>query len=741
MDEFDLSLALLTPASDLVGGDPEAKFEAAFGRAGNDTIYAFDPGIDNNQQQNIDFLFGDLFDNSPEEFEIILNIRTNQLGGNPLAILDTDIPSVGRDRFVLGDQNQPYYISDANKLNAENFLGINEFAVLYDFSKQQDVIQLNGKKEDYLLVDANNLQVDNIDGTFDGKALFSRQEAIPDLVAYIVAKPEVELNLGDEYFRFVGSKPSEKPKKPKKIGQLGTTGIDISYDTAVDPDGNVYLAGSTSGPLQGDSKGLTDAWVAKFNNSGKKLAGQQIGTSDTDIAYKVVTDKDGNYYLGGSTQGSLVNSKKSDISDAWVAKYDSSGKQLWGRQIGANQTKGESNTGFGLDVDDAGNVYFSGLAIKENTDLETFNFGAQDDSWITKFDSNGNQQWFNEIGGPFFDESYSLATDKDGNSYIVGWTQGLVEESDPSRQLLKYDVWIAKYDTAGEQQWVNQLGSVDQGLEFAWATDTDSEGNIYVTGWTTGDLGTKDKKFENSDSYDIFLAKFNPDGTQDYVKQFGSKGDDGTYLSDMVIDSEDNVFLTGYTNGKLGKGPTDKDFNSWVARFDTEGENIWTRQIGSKNNIDYATGLAVDDSDKLYVTGFTEAVLGKNNNGTDGGAIDAWYAQLGVETGKLGKFVGESEDFVVASSDTEIAMEDVSKEFATNETLPDGDGIIDLTEGIDTNVDVVDFGQIVDGLSDAFDPSSTNSIPSTITDAVNESINSTSPDAITDVIQEGALQN
>ena len=101
MDEFDFPVALLTPASDLVTGSLSAEFEGVFGRAGNDTIYAYDPGTSNGKDQNIDFLFGDLFDNSQEEFEIILNLQDEN--GNLFLILERDIPSVGRDRFVIGD--------------------------------------------------------------------------------------------------------------------------------------------------------------------------------------------------------------------------------------------------------------------------------------------------------------------------------------------------------------------------------------------------------------------------------------------------------------------------------------------------------------------------------------------------------------------------------------------------------------------------------------------------------------
>ena len=103
-EEFDLKVALLTPVSDLVTGITGEKFEADFARAGNDTIYAYDPIASKTEEENIDFLFGDLFDNSVEEYEIILNIQNTDQGGNPLLILDRDLPSVGVDKFVLGDQ-------------------------------------------------------------------------------------------------------------------------------------------------------------------------------------------------------------------------------------------------------------------------------------------------------------------------------------------------------------------------------------------------------------------------------------------------------------------------------------------------------------------------------------------------------------------------------------------------------------------------------------------------------------
>ena len=718
MDDFDFLVALLTPASDLVEGDTGEVTQGIFARAGNDVIYGFDPNSNNNDNPKVDVLVGDLFDNSPEEFQIIVDIQE----GNPLAILDRGKPpSVGADRFVLGDEIQPYYTTfDPVSLVTTNPLGTNQFAVLYDFAPEQDVIQLNGKKDDYQIVEIDGLTVDGIDRPFFGEVIFSLQQGSPDLVAYVVSTPEVDLDLGKDYFEFVGDKPEDKPDE-KKIGQLGTTGIDKALGAATDSAGNVYITGSTSGSLAGANQGSSDIWVARYDSSGNQTLLQQSGisTPNGETAVAVATDDDGNFYLTGSRG-----------SNGWVAKYNNSGQQQWNRQValpGAFTT-----SSFGLDVDQNGNVYVSGLGIKDNPDRETFDFAVEDDSWIAKFDSGGTQQWLTPIDTPFFNENYDLAVDAAGDSYAVGWTQGLVEESDPSRDLLKYDVWISKQNTDGQIEWIQQLGSADEGLEFAWGVDTDSQGNIYVTGWTTGALGTRDKEFEDSESYDVFLAKFAPEIDEQgnsllWAKQFGSEGDDGMFFSDLHIDAQDNIFLTGYTNDKLGKGEEDKDASSaWVGRFDTEGNNEWIQQLGSKENLDYGTDLSADGNGNLYVTGYTEAFLGTNNGTANGAAVDAWLAKLDVEKGKLQEFIGDSNDLVSIPDPGGISATDITDQLVVNQQLPEGDDRINPTDGLETTANEVDNEQIDSNLTNPFDPRAENSFGSALVETLGNDVTTSS---------------
>jgi Beta-propeller repeat len=781
MANNQLGISLLTPASDLVLASGTTNSEALFARAGNDVIYPDNPVASATQATNVDYLFGDLFDNSPDEFEIILNIQNSQQGGNPFLILNKNIPSVGADRFVLGDRTQPYYTtSNPATLLTTNLFGLNEFAVIYDFGVNNDVIQLNGRPQDYRIVKITGLQVAGVAQPLSGLAIFSLQQGLPDLVTFVVAKPDVNLDLNSNNFRFIGQKPLIKPTSYRKINQLSTTGNDLSVAANTDSAGNVYLGGTTTGTLFGTNQGLGDAWVEKYNTNGTLVWGRQFGSSGDESNFASATDKNGNTYLAGGTSGNLFGTKQTE-ADVWVAKYDTNGNRLWGRQFTAG---GVVSGAFGIDLDAAGNVYLSGIAIKNNTRTDIFNFAVQDDSWVSKFDTNGNQQWITPIKNPgatfpfditpFFDESYDLTVDKDANSIAVGWTQGLVRESDPSRQLLKYDAWVSKVNTAGQVQWVQQLGSINQGLDFAWGVDTDSQGNIYVTGWTTGTFGVSSGQ---TGARDIWITKLRPDGSQVWAKQFGSPDDDGMFLSDMQIDQNDNIFIIGHTNGVLGNGTKDPSYNAWVAKFDTNGNNNWVQQFGRLNNLDYPTGVTTDGTGRLYVTGFTDSSL-TQPTGVTSSAVDGWLAQLSANTGSLQKFIGTSINALSSSTDvlssstdalstspdslrsspdalsispdalstspdalsisndvfsiaapTPIRTIDITNSLVTSEKLPQGDNLINPAEGINLNFgqratnpstsSTFNYGQVVSGLDGIFSSGLKPAFSSSLTQAVN----------------------
>jgi Ca2+-binding RTX toxin-like protein len=590
----DFLFVTLTPASDVVFGG-FGEYQVLFGRRGNDVLYGLDQSLSNNKSSlNIDVMFGD---SEPVGILAGLDIL-NTLGGNP--------PTIGKDRFVLGDWRKSFYTNN----------GYYDFAYIVDFNRNQDVIQLHGSAADY----------DFINVPFLGTAIFQKSKDSPffwdgELIGVVFATSNLDANAS--YFRYVGSTPPPV-SGPTQIKHLGTAGFDLATGVATDISGNVYVVGVTSGAFKGNNAGSYDIWFTKYDSDGKQLWNKQFGSSKFDLAVAITTDKLGNFYLVGSTQGDLAGKPtQAEQQDAWLGKYDSNGNQLWIRQLGDSIVNGGSD----VTVDDNGNVYVAGLTVTPDQRPVAI-IDAQDDFWVTKYDVNGTQQWFTKVGTDpsypaIWDEAYGIALAKDGSVYSTGWTYGGLARDNP--QLGFYDSWITKYNNNGQVQWIRQFGSADN--DFSWSVVTDSQGNVYAYGWTGGDFGGKSLGQD-----DVWLIKFSSDGTQDWVRQFGTSGDDAVFLDGLKIDSKDQLYVAGYTDGSFG-GSNAGSYDPFVASFDSNGNQLWVQQFGSAE-LDKATNLNVDNLGNVYVTGFTEGSLG----GSNAGSVDSWVAKLSSATGTLETF-------------------------------------------------------------------------------------------------------
>ena len=62
---------------------------------------------------------------------------------------------------------------------------------------------------------------------------------------------------------------------------------------------------------------------------------RQFGTKVNDDAYAVTVDGSGNVYVAGYTSGALEGQTSAGSGDAFVRKYDGGGTELWTRQFGS----------------------------------------------------------------------------------------------------------------------------------------------------------------------------------------------------------------------------------------------------------------------------------------------------------------------------------------------------------------------------------------------------------------------
>jgi hypothetical protein len=387
--------------------------------------------------------------------------------------------------------------------------------------------------------------------------------------------------------------------------QFGTTGQEIAYATAVDAAGNVFVVGSTVGSLQGTNAGSSDAFIRKFDAAGNVLWTQQFGTSVQDLAQSTAVDADGNVYVAGYTAGSLQGTSAGGF-DAFVRKFDANGNVLWTQQFGTSSQDAIQSAA----VDGSGNLYVVGFT---RGSLQGSAAGGSD-VFVRKFDANGNALWTQQFGTTQDDVGLGAAVDAAGNVYAAGYTFGSLQAIGAG-----FDAFVSKFDTDGNFVWAKQFGT--SGTDVAQSTGVDSEGNVYVTGYTDGNLfGT------SAGGYDSFVRKFDSAGNVLWTRQFGSLGDDKA--NGMAVDSAGSVYVAGQTDGNL-QGTSVGVNDAFVRKFDTAGTVLWTKQFGTIT-LDIANSTTVDSSGNLYVAGYTLGSL----QGTNAGSSDAFLVKL-AETSNL----------------------------------------------------------------------------------------------------------
>jgi hypothetical protein len=211
--------------------------------------------------------------------------------------------------------------------------------------------------------------------------------------------------------------------------------------------------------------------------------------------------------------------------------------------------------------------------------------------------------------------------DANGNVYVIGTATG-----DFGSQLNQgtQDVYLTKYDSAGNVVWQNLLGS--SGSANGYGLALDPSGGVVVTGSSTADLTTTSVAQGNNDS---FVARYDASGNQTWIKQIQTLA---TNQSNAVsVDASGNITIGGsVSGGVIGAGQTNQGkADAFLAKFDSKGKLLAENQFGTSGNDSVAaTATAADGS--LYVASVQNghAILAKYAGG-DITVAPAWTQDLG----------------------------------------------------------------------------------------------------------------
>jgi hypothetical protein len=305
------------------------------------------------------------------------------------------------------------------------------------------------------------------------------------------------------------------------IRQLNTPQFDITADVAADALGNVFFVGETSGSLGGPFGGSNDAYVGKYDADGNLVWIRQFAGAGFEAANAVATDGLGNAYVTGLEPRTLTGPEAHQL-DAFVRKYDTSGSLVWSQLIDSSYRR----EGRGISVDSLGNVFVSGILLANPPGPN----GATPDAFVSKFDQNGTLQWTRDFGTLGHDSADEVAADGLGNVYFVGVTYSDFLGPNPIGGGM-----MGKYDTDGNLQWIQRVGTSQQ--NWASGISADPAGNIYVSGTTEGRLDDDAIGFGG-----IYLSKVDPAGEILWTTQMGSYYDQGWAMS---ADGKGAIYVSG----------------------------------------------------------------------------------------------------------------------------------------------------------------------------------------------------
>jgi hypothetical protein len=217
---------------------------------------------------------------------------------------------------------------------------------------------------------------------------------------------------------------------------------------------------------------------------------------------------------------------------------------------------------------------------------ESYGNGANLDVATIKYSFNGETSWIRRYNGPANgdDGANAIAVDGSGNIIVVGYSLGTGTY---------WDYVTIKYLSSGDTAWVRRYNGPVNGDDRAIVVTTDRDGNVYVSGQSIGD----------GSGYDFVTIKYFPNGDTAWVRRYNGPRNELDYVRGIDVDDSGNVYVTGWSSG-----PTTYD-DYVTIKYLSDGDTAWVRTYNGPNNThDEALAIAMDNSDNVYVTGWSTGI-------------------------------------------------------------------------------------------------------------------------------------
>ena len=400
---------------------------------------------------------------------------------------------------------------------------------------------------------------------------------------------------------------------------------DISIaKTVVDAAGNVYIIGAQRVTVGGNT--APSVFVTKIDPTGATVYITRMGGKGSDVALGIAVDGSGGVFGAGYTTSPdfpLLNAMQVDPYPAggttgFVFSLDASGVLLWSTYFGGHGVQlmsfggGTGNSVKAVAADSSGNVYVTGTSGSPDFPVTP---GA--------FQTNGH---FTELPTTI--------------------SRGFVAKLSGAGQLV-YATWLGgTMLDCNDEECLEDGDWIDAGTAIA----VDSAGDAYVAGYTDSlDFPVTSGAFLTSapqicqpntlcdqlQYFNAFLSKIKPDGSGLIYSTFlGSLGDSGLLPQDgtnkgLVLDSAGDAYVafatTGYYAAVTATGAQTMPQGGsdvLLLAVNPPGSALKLSTYLGGSGDESVTGLAVDESGNIYISGSTSSTNFPDSYGLFPAGID-----------------------------------------------------------------------------------------------------------------------
>jgi hypothetical protein len=352
---------------------------------------------------------------------------------------------------------------------------------------------------------------------------------------------------------------------------LGGSGADYGYDVAVDGGGNAYITGSTfspdfplAGPIQRSERGFGDIFVSKLSPNGSTLV------------YST--------YLGGD----------------------------------------DSDVGFGIAVDGAGNAYITGESFSRDFPVVNpiqVDPGIQQDIIVAKLNDSGSALVYSTYLGGFNNQTgRDVAVDAEGSAYVSGDTLSgnagfpIVNAVQPQAGNAREGFFLKLSPSGSSLVYSTYLGG-NGTTDYALGAAVDQTGAAYVTGYTDStDFPTANPlQRQNAGFADVFVTKLTPNGSAlVYSTYLGGASND--IAQSIALDAKGSAYVAGWTDSSdypvanAIQGQKNAYSDVFLGKLNAAGSAlVYSTFLGGDNQENQSVDVGVDGSGNAYLAGTTSS--------------------------------------------------------------------------------------------------------------------------------------